>query len=106
MDVEYMQVREKTRRASLAATKADYLTIFIEELLQPLVIHVVSEVLDVDVGEFLGFGAELGLPLFARLETTHEPAERGGRGDAHSFERAQTEEEKPNKEPSLLTCTL
>lgn len=62
---------------SVAATASDYFTVFIEEFLQPLVIHVISEVLDVDVGELLGFGAQLGLPFFAGFETTHEPAESG-----------------------------
>lgn len=60
-----INIREQKRRLSQAATTDDGFTVFIEEFLQTLIVHVVSEVFDVDVGEFLGFGTEFRFSLFA-----------------------------------------
>lgn len=49
-------------------------TVFTKDLLQFLVVHVLSEVLDVDVGELLSSGSELSLAFFARFEAAHKPA--------------------------------
>lgn len=51
-------------------------TIFVKELLQFFVIHIIAKVLDVDVGELFGLGAQLSLPFFARFEATHKPENR------------------------------
>lgn len=51
-------------------------TVFTKDLLQFLVVHVLSEVLDVDVGELLGFGSELGLSLLPGFKSPHEPVEK------------------------------
>lgn len=64
-DRSQINIREEKRRLSQATTTAEYFTVFVEEFLQMLIVHVVSEVFDVDIGEFLGFGTEFRFPLFA-----------------------------------------
>lgn len=54
------------------------LTIFIKELLQSLIIHVLSEVLDVNIGELFGFGTHFCFPLLPGLETAHKPTKNNG----------------------------
>lgn len=51
-------------------------TVFIEDLFQPVVVHVLAEVLYVDVGELFGFGTELGLSLLPGLKPPHKPAQK------------------------------
>lgn len=48
-------------------------TVFIEDFFQPVVVHVLAEVFDVDIGELFGFGAELGLSLLPGFKPPHEP---------------------------------
>lgn len=47
-------------------------TIFAKQLLQLLIIHVLSKVLDVNVGELSGTRPELRLPFFAWFEAAHK----------------------------------
>jgi len=54
------------------------LTVFIKELLQSLIIHVVAKVFDVNIGELFGFGAHLCFPLLPGLETAHKPTNNNG----------------------------
>lgn len=50
-------------------------TVFAEDVLQFVVVHVLPEVLDVNVGELLGSGSKLSLTLFARFEATNKPTQ-------------------------------
>lgn len=49
-------------------------TIFAKELLQSFIIHVIPKVFNIDIGEFLCLGSQLGLPLFTRLESPNKSA--------------------------------
>lgn len=53
------------------------LTVLTEKLIQLLLIHVVSKVFDVDVGELFGPGTQLSLTLFTRFKSTHKPVLKG-----------------------------
>lgn len=72
----------KTKAKALRSTDQTYggahtgkaRTIFAEDLPELLVVHVLSEVLDVHVGELFGPGAKLSLAFFAGLETPYKPA--------------------------------
>lgn len=54
---------------------SEKLTEFAKDLTELLIVHVLAEVLDVDISELLGASAELSLAFFAGLEAAHEPAE-------------------------------
>ena len=59
----------------------------VEEHFQLVVSHIVTKVLDVDIGELLGFGPQFSLPLLARLETTYEPERQRARESKRERER-------------------
>lgn len=79
-------------------------TVFVKNLLQAFIIHVVPKVLDVYVGKLLSFGTEFSLPFFARFETTHKPEDRGRAAQAHSWKTVLTKEKKAkNNKPDSIS---
>lgn len=79
-------------------------TVFVKNLLQAFIIHVVPKVLDVNVSKLLSFGTEFSLPFFARFETTHKPEDRGRAAQAHSWKTGLTKEKKAkNNKPDSIS---
>lgn len=78
-------------------------TVFVKNLLQPIVIHVIPKVLDVDVGELFSFGPELGLPLLTRFEAPHKPEGGGRAAQTHSCKTVVTKGEKNQSKPGSIS---
>lgn len=49
------------------------LTIFAEDILEFIIIHIFPKVFNIHIGEFFGSCAKFSLPLFARFETPYKP---------------------------------
>ena len=64
------------KRQDVVKSKDLSFTVLVEEHLQLVVSHFVTKVLDVDIGEFFGFGPQFGFPLLAGLKTTYEPKDK------------------------------
>lgn len=46
--------------------------VFAENFLQPLIIHLISKIFDVNIGEFMGFVLKLGFSIFAAFESANK----------------------------------
>lgn len=63
----------KNKKQSLNQRVHEKLTVFAEDILKFIIIHIFPKVFNIHIGEFFSSCTKLSLPLFARFETPYKP---------------------------------